>query len=165
MYHPDKYKHHNNAESKFAAIFNDTSNESSMMINDKENFREDGYIVYHKLDYKIMYDFEKRFTYYDSYNKFKFNTFGQFERKIKKPEIELSIQCSKKEDAFIIAWHEDFRKENIVYINSKTRYGYERTGKRFTKRFIEISYSNMSIFHDIIKRACEAKKLDYNSFF
>jgi hypothetical protein len=164
MYHPDKYKHHNNAEKKFSSIFNDTSNESSMVINDEENFREDGYIVYHKLNYKIMYDFEKRFTYYDSYKKFRFDTFGQFERKIKKPEIKLSIQCSKKEDAFIIAWHEDFKKENIAYINSKTKYGYERTGKRFTKRFIEISYSNMLILHNIIKKACESKKLDSSSF-
>ena len=157
MYHPSKYAHHNNALDKFCAVFNDISKASGdliyMQTSDIENYREDGEIIYRPTNQNILHDFEKRFTYYDTFKSFRFDTFGQFERKISKPEISLSIQCSKDESGFIIAWHEDYKKEKIVYMNSKTATGYEKTGKRFTKNYIEISYAEMNKFYQILINA------------
>lgn len=129
-----------------------------------ENFREDGEIFHSVTGQKILYDFEKRNSYYDAYGKFKFSTFGQFERKIQKPEIALSIQCSKNQDGFIIAWHADYQKEKIVYLHSKTASGTENTGKRFTKDFIEIRYSEMSLFYKMLAKAFTTKNFNASCF-
>ena len=157
MYHPDKYIHHNKALDHFCALFNEAAALSGDLLNMKpsavENYREDGEIVYKPQNKKILYDFEKRFSYYDGYKKFKFDTFGQFERKIQKPEISLSIQCSKDEGGFIIAWHEDYRQEKIIYIASKTAGGTERTGKRFTKKYKELAYEEMGRFYQMLNKA------------
>lgn len=157
MYHPEKYSHHNDALSKFCTLFNQTAtaldNLITMNPSPTENFREDGEIVFKPGNQKILYDFEKRFSYYENYGNFKFDTFGQFERKIQKPEISLSIQCSKNENGFIIAWHEDYKNERVVYLNSKTSNGSENTGKRFTKNFKELKYTEMDKFYTMLYKA------------
>ena len=168
MYHPDKYNRHNDALDKFCAIFNDTAISSGNLLfmkpSDKENFREDGEIIFKPAGKTILYDFEKRFTYYDNHGSFKFVTFGQFERKIQKPEISLSIQCSKNENGFIIAWHDDYKKEKIVYMNSKTATGLERAGKRFTKDYIELRYSEMEMFYKILLKAFNDNSFNASCF-
>jgi len=158
MYHPDKYGHHNDALKKFCKTFNEAASKAGDLIfmkpSDTENFREDGEIIYKPTSKMILYDFEKRFSYYDSCGRFKFDTFGQFERKIQKSEIALSIQCSRDEMCFIIAWHEDYKEEKIVYLHSITASGgTENTGKRFTKNFLELSYSDMGKFYKILEKA------------
>lgn len=158
MYHPDKYSSHNEALEKFCETFNQAAVKEDdkifMKPSDIENFREDGEIIYKPADKRILYDFEKRFSYFDECNKFKFDTFGQFERKIQKPEIALSIQCSKDEKCFIIAWHEDYKKEKIVYLRSRTGSGgTEGTGKRFTKDYLQLSYAEMDKFYKILLKA------------
>ncbi len=151
MHHPDKYAGHNRSLEKFVDIFNEVANTKGnilkMEINKVENFRDDGSVINLLTAKKIIFDWEKRYTYYDGYG-FPFPTFGQFERKIKKEEIKLSIQCSKDEQAFCYAWHEDFLKEKIEYIESRTKTGSETKGKRFTKNFTEYRYSGMADFHD-----------------
>ena len=168
MYHPDKYIHHNNALDKFCAVFNDASATLGDLIHmkpsPKENFREDGEITFKPKNTRILYDFEKRFSYYDHYKMFKFDTFGQFERKIQKPEISLSIQCSKNEDGFMIAWHEDYRQEKIAYINSKTANGWEQTGKRFTKKYSELAYNEMERFYKILDKAFTDNRFNASCF-
>ena len=143
---------------RFCKTFNEVArrmgNEINMKVSEIENFRDDGEIVHIPTGRKILYDFEKRFTYYDECGRFKFTTFGQFERKIQKSEISCSIQCSKDEKCFILAWHDDYKKEKIEYVGSKTASGrFERTGKRFTKDFLEIKYSEMNKFYNILKKA------------
>ena len=168
MYHPDKYNHHNNALEKFCVLFN----KAAAMLGDhlhmkpsaKENFREDGEILYKPANHRILYDFEKRFSYYDQHKMFKFDTFGQFERKIQKPEISLSIQCSKNEDGFIIAWHDDYRNEKIVYMNSKTATGWEKTGKRFTKKYMELAYHEMDKFYKMLNKAFTENRFNASCF-
>lgn len=129
-----------------------------------ENFREDGKIICLSVNQYLLYDFEKRDRYYDSCG-FRFKDFGQFERKIQKPEIALSIQCSKDEKCFCIAWHEDFKKEEIKYIGSATASGKkEYTGKRFTKAFREMNYNEMNIFYHILLKAFTTKKLNASCF-
>ena len=168
MYHPEKYIHHNKALDTFCGIFNNASEKLGGLIHMKpsvrENFREDGEIVYKPKNTQILYDFEKRFSYYDNFKSFKFDTFGQFERKIQKPEISLSIQCSKNEDGFIIAWHDDYRNEKIVYMNSKTANGWEKTGKRFTKKYREIAYHEMEVFYKMLHKSFTQNSFNASCF-
>lgn len=154
MYHPTKYQAHNdsldNFLSKFNSVAEEKGNNLKMEVREQENFRDDGFIISNENGKSIVFDWEKRFSYYNTYG-FPFKTFGQFERKIQKEEIELSIQCSKDESAFCFAWHEDFLKEKIQYIRSVTGDGrYENTGKRFTEAFVELKYGELDVFHDII---------------
>ena len=148
MYHPKKYEAHNKALKYFIQKFNEIAykkgNELEMYDQEVENFRDDGGIIYKLDNTKVLYDFEKRFTYYDCCGGFKYNTLGQFERKIRKPEIKLSIQCSKDEKCFMLAWHEDYVKETRQNIGSVTASGEkEYDGKRFTKDYIELTYEQM----------------------
>lgn len=169
MYHSDKYKESNDSLERFCRAFNsvaaDLGNDIIFQVSKVENFRDDGAVMHMKQKRKLLFDWEKRHSYYDTYGSFKFDTFGQFERKIRKPEILLSIQCSTDEKGFCIAWHEDFKKEQVVAIGSKTANGgREYDGKRFTKKFIEISYDNMDIFYRILQRAFQSNSFNSDSF-
>jgi hypothetical protein len=168
MFHPDKYMPHNKALDKFISIFNSVSKKEGallkMMQSEIENFREDGEIIFLPNGAKTLYDFEKRNRYYDTCG-FSFKDFGQFERKIQKPEISLSIQCSKDEKCFCMAWHEDFKKEQIKYIGSVTGRGNkEYTGKRFTTAFKELKYSEMDQFYKILVKAFSSNNFNSSCF-
>jgi len=169
MYHPSKYDAHNKALENMIIKFNDTAkivgNELKMYSQVKENYRDDGGIEYLATGQKVLYDFEKRHNYYNGCGGLAFKTLGQFERKILKQEIKLSIQCSTDENCFIIAWHEDYKKEDKKYINSATQDGRgERNAKRFTEDFIEIKYSDMGIFYNILLNAFKEKSFNKKSF-
>jgi len=168
MYHPDKYHPHNEALGRFCEAFNDVARNAGDLIfirtSDTENFIEDGEIIYRATNKSILYDFEKRNSYYNTCG-FPFLDFGQFERKIKKPDISLSIQCSKDEKCFCIAWHEDFKKETIKYIGSLTGYGNkEHTGKRFTKKFKELNYSEMDQLYQMLLKAFTSNNFNSSCF-
>lgn len=169
MYHADKYEAHNEALKKFIEVFNEVAkskgNELEMYHQKVENFRDDGGIIYRPNNMYILYDFEKRFSHYDSCKKFKFKTLGQFERKLRKPEIKLSIQCSLNEHCFMVAWHQDFINESKQNIGSVTANGKrEYSGKRFTKDFIELTYKQMDKFYDILIYAFQYNKFNKASF-
>lgn len=169
MYHSKKYEKHNIALNNFIKIFNKTAinkgNKIKMYYQEKENYIDDGGIIYIPNDFKILYDFEKRFSYYYKCNAFKYKTLGQFDRKIRKPEIKLSIQCSKDEKCFMVAWHEDYFNERNLKIGSKTEIcSKEYDGKRFTKDFIEISYQRMDIFYDILYYAFQKNVFNKENF-
>lgn len=169
MYHSNKYKESNDSLERFCDVFNkisaDLGGEITFDISQVENFRDDGKIIHHAQNRVILFDWEKRHSYYDKCGAFKFDTFGQFERKIRKPEIELSIQCSTDEKCFCIAWHQDFRKEKLVSMGSKTANGgKEYDGKRFTKKFMEISYNNMEIFYRVLLKAFTDNTLNSECF-
>lgn len=168
MYHPGKYQAHNQSLDKFCELFNQTAaklgKELAMIVNRNENFKDDGCVAYLPAKKKILYDWEKRDRYYQSHG-FPFEDFGQFERKIQKPEIFLSIQAAKNEEAFCIAWHNDFRKEAIKHIGSVTENGSkEYNGKRFTKKFKELRYNEMDTLYYVLLKAFQEKKFDYRCF-
>lgn len=168
MYHPSSYKNHNRSLKKFAEIFNELSNNMKgrfkIEINKDENFIYDGIIHDKKTGKKIFFDWEKRQSHYINCG-FPFPTFGQFERKIETQRIDLSIQCSKEEDCFCIAWHSDFEGEptrNIPSITEEKTYEY--TGKRFSRHFLEINYKNMEVFHRVLEIAFDDSKFNKESF-
>lgn len=168
MYHPNKYKDHNESLKRFVDTFNECSKTVGgriiMEIRENENFRDDGIIKDRNTGKEIIFDWEKRHTYYLNCG-FPFETFGQFERKIIKKEIQLSIQCSKNEDCFCIAWHGDFKKESVERIPTIKENGtYESKGKRYTRMFKEIKYSEIGIFYKILCKAFDKKMFNHNSF-
>jgi len=168
MYHPDKYQEHNEALDRLCTSFNKVAegagNQIYMESSKIENFIDDGMIVYVPTNNKILYDFEKGHKYYDNCD-FPFSDFGQFERKIKKPEILLSIQCSKDEKCFCIAWHEDFKKEKLQRIGSITGSGdKEYSGKRFTTNFKEFKYDEMDIFYEVLLKAFTSNTFNSSCF-
>jgi hypothetical protein len=169
MYHSNKYDESNQSLERFGLAFNKIAyqlgSEFYFNISKIENFRDDGSIIHTKTGKRILFDWEKRHSYYNSFGQFAFKTFGQFERKIRKPEIELSIQCSTDETGFCIAWHNDFRNEVVVNVGSKTANGgKEFDGKRFTKNYLEIPYVDMAKFYQILLNAVNNNTYDCNSF-
>jgi len=168
MYFPTQYEPHNESLEKFIKIFNNISQEKFdgriiMDANKKENYREDGRIIDTLSGKNIYYDWEKRHSYYIDCG-FPFATFGQFERKIQKLEILLSIQCNKLETCFIIAWHEDFKRAPKKFIKSKTSNGYEKTPKRFINEFKEFKYSEMEEFYKVLQRAFDNNIFNHTIF-
>lgn len=169
MYHPSKYKEHNQSLKRFVEKFNEVGlgidSKIKMIVREYENYIDDA-IIYDELTQQAFaIDWEKRHSYYETCG-FPFETFGQFERKISKEEIKLSIQCSKDERCCCIAWHEDFKKESAENVNSVTESGIkENTPKRFTDKFIEIKYDELYKFHEILRKAFDQKKFNHEVFF
>ncbi len=167
MYFAHRYQSHNESLKSFISQFNKVSKRMGkrivMQFNEIENYIDDGKIINTETGQEICFDWEKRHSYYYKCG-FPFPSFGQFERKIKKPEILLSIQCSKDEKCFVVAWHEDFKKENKEYIRSATSNGYESNAKRFTKKFKEFQYSEMEKFYKILEKAFETQKFNSSVF-
>jgi len=168
MYHPNKYKEHNESLERFVKKFNtigeEFNSEIKIEINEHENYIDDALIIDKKTGKSFSFDWEKRDKYYEDCG-FPFKDFGQFERKIKKENIKLSIQCSKSEKCFCIAWHDDFKKEEIKKIGSVTEKGNkEFTPKRFTEEFIELNYNEMGKFHKILRKAFDDDLFNSKSF-
>ena len=169
MYHSKKYDSHNKALNEFIRNFNKAAeikgNKLEMYYQEIENFKDDGGIIFKENNSRILYDFEKRFSYYVGCGGFRFKTLGQFDRKIRKPEIKLSIQCSSDEKCFLIAWHEDYYLQKNFKIGSVTQSGSrEYDGKRFTEDFKEIAYNKMDVFYDVLLYAFENNQFNKNSF-
>lgn len=156
MYFSSKYSDHNDSLERFIKKFNSkTEYNLEMYANKNENFRDDGKIICLLSKKNIIFDWEKRFHYYGRYSKFKFYKLGQFERKIQKKEIKISIQCSLDETGILVAWHKDFLNEKKQYIQSKTQFSYERNAKRFTSKFKEFSTERLLEFKKEIRNSID----------
>jgi len=107
MKRPSMYNRHKVSLKAFVEKFNNVKDDLGlvMKIYNTENFRDDGVIVDTKTGKRIIFDWEIRDRYFTS-GKFAFKESGQFERKLKKGEIGLSLQCDQDETAVMAAWHE-----------------------------------------------------------
>ena len=107
MKRPSMYNRHKVSLKAFVEKFNNVKDDLRlvMKIYNTENFRDDGVIVDTKTGKRITFDWEIRDRYFTS-GKFTFKELGQFERKLKKGEIGLSLQCDQDETAVMAAWHE-----------------------------------------------------------
>ena len=169
MYHPNKYQEHDKALNYLIVNLNKVAEkfggEVQMYFQEQENFRDDGGVIFLNSGEKFLYDFEKRHSHYNGCKELKFDTLGQFERKIQKKEIKLAIQSSTDEKCLILAWHEDYKKEEKEYIKSATENGNgESNAKRFTKDFLEISYDNLEIMYYIFIKAFKTDNFNKASF-
>jgi len=90
---------------------------------------------------------------------------GQFERKLKKDEIGLSLQCDKEESAVLVAWHIDFLKERQQTIPLDTDFGIKEMGKvRYTSHFKIFQYSKVPDFRKMIFYAIKNDIYDHTIF-
>lgn len=166
MQRPTFYSKHNISLENFAKLFNGERNYPLLKIEpiQEETFRDDGFIIDLNTGKKIGFDWEIRDRYFANC-KFKLPTLRQFERKILKPEIEISIQCDSTETGIIVAWHEDFKNGNSFIQASRTDYSYKEKAKvRETYNFKVYSYEDISDFKEMLSRAFNNNQYNHNSF-
>lgn len=165
MYRGSKYDISEKSLNHFAELFNRENRLKHIKIYpiEKETFVDDGYIKNELTGQKVGFDWEIRDKYFEN-GVFRFDSLGQFERKIIKPSIELSIQCDKTQTAVIVAWHQDWKKENPE-IRCLSTDSEDQMGKvRYTRHFKIYRYSELSNMKEMISRAFDADKFDYSIF-
>lgn len=165
MYRASMYDKHDTSMEKFVKLFNNSLSYPNLKIEPitEETFIDDGNIVDEKTKQSVGFDWEYRDRYFSN-GVFSFDTLGQYERKIIKPSIKLSLQCDSTETAVAVAWHEDWRLEDIVKLNLATD-SKDQLGKvRYTKHFKIYFYENIAELKKMINRAFEQKQFNKNSF-
>ncbi len=160
------YQAHEKSLSNFADAFNAVidCHPIVMQIYHVENYRDDGVIVNTKTGERICFDWEIRDNYF-ARGKFQFKTAGQFERKLKKDEIGLSIQCASDQSAFLVAWHQDWLKETSVMRKLKTDIPQrKKEAIRYTRHYKVYSYMEINQFRGMIANALALHLFNHNVF-
>lgn len=166
MQRPTFYHKHNQSLEKFATLFNREPHFPEMTIKpiEEETFRDDGFIIDTYTGKRIGFDWELRDRYFAN-GQFKFSTLRQFERKISKPEIDMSIQCDSTETSIIVAWHEDFKRGKSFIQPSFTDFDYKEDAMvRETSHFMIYLYDQISSFKAMLRRAFLSEAYDHSSF-
>lgn len=166
MKRPSLYQQHEDTLKHFTDIFNNTKDGIPlvMQVYHTENFRDDGVIVNTKTGKRVAFDWEYRDRYFKS-GIFRFKTLGQFERKIKKAEIGLSMQSDSDETAILIAWHQDFKREKEQKVTLKTDHNYREYGSvRYTNKFKIYKHIEITEFKRMVFRALKTDAYDHTVF-
>lgn len=114
MKRPSLYDCSQNSLLQFANWFNSIPEfpNIGMYANEKETFDNDG-CFYDRQSLKFIgFDWEIRARYFNN-GRFPYSTLGQFERKITKQSIQLSIQAAEDMSAIAIAWHNDYMDQKL----------------------------------------------------
>lgn len=166
MKRPSMYQAHEDSLKKFTDLFNGCHDGLPMVmqIYQTENFRDDGVIVNTKTGKRVAFDWEIRDKYF-SKGKFAFRELRQFERKIKKEEIGLSLQCDREETAVLVAWHEDWLQSKPISVQLATDYKWsEKNLVRDTTKFKIYSYDQMDVFRAMLFRALGKSLFNHRAF-
>lgn len=159
MYRPSYYKKHNDSMEKFAEKFNScpVCGHISMKPHSEETFDNDGVFVDGNTGDFIGYDWEYREDHFANC-KFAYSTLGQYERKLRKPSIQLSLQCDSTETGIAVGWHGDWLQESVQRRSLKTDFSQDENGfVRYTSRFKIYSYNQMASFKSMVAAAMEQK--------
>ncbi len=155
MYRPSMYQKHDETMLNFAELFNNCHEHRHILMrpNPEETFDNDGVFVDVNTNNSIGFDWEYRDAHFANCH-FDFNSLGQYERKLQKPSIQLSIQCDSTVTGIAVGWHEDWlseRKEmRSLLTDSIVR---ERGTIRYTKKFRIYSFEQVNIFKAMIANA------------
>ena len=166
MKRPSMYQAHEDSLKKFTDLFNSCRDRLPlvMQIYQTENFRDDGVIVNTRTGKRVAFDWEIRDKYFNN-GKFAFKELRQFERKIKKEEIGLSLQCDREETAVIVAWHEDWLKSKPIPVKLATDFKWsENNLVRSTTKFKILSYDEVGDFRAMLYRALGNGQFNYLAF-
>lgn len=155
MYRPSMYNKHDETMLHFAELFNSCSvcRNIEMLPNVIETYDNDGTFADRSTNQTIGFDWEYRDKYF-KYGKFAFKELGQYERKLKKPSIQISLQCDSTETAIAVGWHEDWLLEEEEKRAMRTDHLWKEKGSvRYTTRFKIYSFEQVDIFKKMIARA------------
>jgi len=164
MYRPSTYNKHNESMNAFVTIFNSCTSFPNIVMKPKEeeDYKCDGYFVNVDTGEQIGYDWEIRDKYFKN-GHFAFDTLGQYERKIIKSDIELSLQADSTQTAVAVAWHDDFKNNNVLNRSLSTDTMYKQKGQtRETKKFWIIMYEDIYILKQILNIAFETGNRSYD---
>ena len=163
MWRPSKYDISQDSLIRFADKFNEASDEIKCIPNPNETYDNDGYFCFSGSG-DIGFDWEIRDKYFEN-GRFLFNTLGQYERKLSKPSIQLSVQCDRNESAILVAWHSDFLQEQQDLVLADT----DSTRKqlcpvRYTAYFQVYTYQELNRFRDMLKQAILSHQFSHLAF-
>ena len=127
MNFPGGYKPHNDSLEYFAERFNnividDLANVVIVLIR-KETYKNDGSIIALDKGLAMGLDWEQRQKYYPTYGQFEKKQWGlgQFNTKLVKDEIHISMQCSTDETGLLVGFHQDFKRLANVDLPSESK--------------------------------------------
>lgn len=165
MYRPTMYSKHDESLKKFSINFNSCKDLKHIIIkpNQFESFDNDGEIINLISSQKIGFDWEYRDRYFSN-GVFQFDSLGQYERKIKKTSIQLSLQCDSTETSVAFAWHEDWGQEMRTQMHLLTDSTKQKGIVRYTKKYKIIFYKDISDLKKIIDRAFKLNAFNHTSF-
>ena len=157
MYRPSLYNKHNESMEHFSEKFNScpVCRHIKMEPHPVETFDNDGVFVDTKTGKSIGYDWEYRKNYFANCI-FRFKTLGQYERKLQKESIQLSLQCDSTETGIAVGWHEDWLREPVERKALKTVCPQDEDGSvRNTRKFKIYSFEEMASFKRMVAAAME----------
>ena len=165
MYRPSMYEKHYESLKNFIDIFNSCNVFSYIQIIPKkdESLIDDGQIINENTMQTIKFAWEYREKYFRNCV-FKFDSLGQYERKIRNPTIQISIQSDSTETGIAVAWHEDFLLENKISLYLSTDHIDEFGTVRYTRSFKIYPYSDIKDFKAMIDQAFKNGTYNKNSF-
>lgn len=160
MYRGSLYDKSQSSMERFADAFNsiDLYPNITWQCIKEETYDNDGYFLNIAKGNTIGFDWKIRDRYFNN-GHFQFDTLGQFERKLKKPTIQLSIQVDKQETAILVAWHKDFLEEEkqsaeLATDASLSGTGHKQSGEvRYTSHFKIYTLEEFRAFKAMINRA------------
>lgn len=157
MYRPSMYNKHDETMLNFVKKFNNSpvNPNVEMRPNLIETFDNDGIFIDVVLNRFIGYDWEYRDRYF-AYCKLAFKTLGQYERKLRKPSIQLAIQCDSTETGIAVGWHNDWLQEKREKRSLRTDSMWKENGSiRYTTQFEIYSLEQIDSFKNMVARAIQ----------
>lgn len=155
MYRPSMYNKHDETMFRFAEKFNQSPvcKNIKMCPNPEETFDNDGKFMDVNTNRSIGYDWEYRDNHF-AHCKLAFNSLGQLERKLRKPSIQLSLQCDSTETGIAVGWHEDWLQEERESRLLSTDSAEEEKGSvRYTTHFKIYSFDQIDTFKNMVASA------------
>lgn len=155
MYRPSMYNKHDETMLKFVEKFNGSlvCKNIEMRPNKVETYDNDGIFIDIYTNQSIGYDWEYRDRYFE-HCKLEFDTLGQYERKLEKKSIQISLQCDSTETGIAVGWHEDWLQEERERRALRTDSSWkENASIRYTNKFKIYSFSKIDLFKNMVASA------------
>ena len=134
----------------------------------KDSYKNDGTFVQIDADKCCGYDWQCRHTGYDTLGAFEYAKWGlgQYNTKLVKPSIKISLQISRDETGLLVAWHSDYEKVVDVKLSSETKKNRtEKVGNTYFFTEFDIrTDEGVLAFKKMIYDAIREQKFDHTIF-
>lgn len=166
MYRPSMYDKHDETMLKFVEKFNGSlvCKNIEMRPNKVETYDNDGIFIDIYTNQSIGYDWEYRDRYFE-HCKLEFESLGQYERKLEKKSIQISLQCDSTETGIAVGWHEDWLQEERERRALRTDSSWkENASIRYTNKFKIYSFSKIDLFKNMVASAMRLQEYSSKIF-